>query len=645
MFDLFRSRDKLVRIMLGAILLVVAASMVTYLIPNSGLNSTGTDETVLAEVAGQKLTQREFQQDFEIRMRNMQVNSPQMAQVMLPQYLDEKIQRLAALYAAHKMGITATDDEVLTGMMNQFQQFFPNGVVNKDQFEAYLASQNLTLDQVTEEIRDQIIIVKLQTAVLEGIVVTPAEVEAEFARRYDKAKIAYIAFPATKFFDQVKPTDEELRKVYDASRSDPEFRVPAKTSYQIVVLQQDKVAATLTVTDAQLHAEYSKSMDNFRMPERIHVRHILVSTQGKTDAEKKTLKAKADDILKQLKNGADFAELAKKDSDDKGSGEKGGDLDWIVKGQMDPQFESAAFALKPKELSPVVTTTFGYHIIQVLEKEPAHIKPFDEVKDGLADELKKQDLTDKMQMLGDEIRAALMKSPDSAADIAKQYGADLVNVPEGAPGQPIPGLGASPEIDSTLTDMKPNDVSPVLVLPGDRLAVVVLKARIPSRTSNFEEVKDQLRQKFVQEKAQLLADNEAKQAVEQLRSGEDMEKVAKSYKLDVVTSSFFGRSDSVEGLGQALYVEDAFTKPVGTVFGPTMINGRDVVSKVLEKIPADPSALAAQRDQILLELKQKKAQERADLMLDSITAELTKEGKLKRNTKAIQALSASYGAR
>ena len=104
MFDLFRSRDKLVRIMLGAILLVVAASMVTYLIPNSGLNSTGTDETVLAEVAGQKLTQREFQQDFEIRMRNMQVNSPQMAQVMLPQYLDEKIQRLAALYAAHKNG-------------------------------------------------------------------------------------------------------------------------------------------------------------------------------------------------------------------------------------------------------------------------------------------------------------------------------------------------------------------------------------------------------------------------------------------------------------------------------------------------------------------------------------------------------------
>src|SRR5579862_3750869 len=376
MFDLFRSRDKLVRIMLGAILLVVAASMVTYLIPNSGFNSTGTDDTVLAEVAGQKLTQREFQQRFAMVMQNMQGATPQMAPVILPQYLDSVIQQMGALYVARKLGITVTDDEVLNGLMSRYQQFFPNGAVNKDQFEQYLTSQGMTIEDLSTEIRNQLIFVKLQDGVLEGIVVTPAEVEAEFSRRYDKAKIAYIAFPATKFFDQVKPTDEELRKIYESSRSD--YPVPAKTSYQIVVLQQDKVAATLVVSDAQLHAEYSKSMDNFRMPERLHVRHILVSTQGKSDSEKKALKSKADDILKQLKNGADFAELAKKDSDDKGSGEKGGDLDWIVKGQMDPQFEAAAFALKPKELSPVVTTTFGYHIIQVLDKEAAHVKPFDE---------------------------------------------------------------------------------------------------------------------------------------------------------------------------------------------------------------------------------------------------------------------------
>ncbi len=629
--------------MLGAILIVVAASMVTYLIPSSGLNqTTGTDETVLAEVAGQKLTQAQFQQRFATQMQSMQGVTAEMAQVFFPQFLDSLIQSMAVDYEARKMGITASDDEVLIGLMSQYQPFFPNGVVNRDQLEQYLASQGMTLDDATNQMRDHIIQRKLLDAVLEGIVVTPAEVEAEFSRRYDKAKISYIGFPATKFADQVKPTDEDLRKIYEVSRN--EYPVQAKNSYQVVVLDQEKVAASMTLTDEQLRAEYSKSMDNFRMPERIHVRHILVSTEGKSDSEKKALKTKADDILKQLKNGADFAELAKKDSDDKGSGEKGGDLDWIVKGQEVPEFDAAAFALKPKELSPVVTSSFGYHIIQVLEKEPARVKPFEEVKASLADDLKKQELTDKVQMLGDQIRAALEKSPGSAAEVAMQYGAQLVTVPEAIPGQPVPTLGLSPELDAAVAQMKPNDVSPVLSLPGDRLAVVVLKARIPARLSNFDEVKEQIRQKYIQGQAQLLADEEAKKAVELLRSGEDMEKVAKSFKLDMVTSSFFGRSDSVEGLGQAAYVEEAFTKPVGTILGPTMINGRDVVSKVLEKITADPGALAAQRSTIMLGLKQQKAAERADLLADSVIAKLTQEGKLKRYDKAILALRASYAA-
>src|SRR5271154_5396190 len=141
MFDLFRSRDKLVRIMLGAILLVVAASMVTYLVPNSGLGSTGGDESVLVEVAGQKLTQRDFQKRFESTMQNQQGFTPQMAPVIFPQYLDFVVGKMASLYVAHKLGITASDDEVLTGMMSEYQQFFQNGAVNKDVFEQYLASQ------------------------------------------------------------------------------------------------------------------------------------------------------------------------------------------------------------------------------------------------------------------------------------------------------------------------------------------------------------------------------------------------------------------------------------------------------------------------------------------------------------------------
>ena len=148
----------------------------------------------------------------------------------------------------------------------------------------------------------------------------------------------------------------------------------------MLVVDQEKVEASLQLSDAQLHAAYSASMDNFRMPERVHARHILIKTVDKSDAEKKQLLAKAQDVLKQVKSGADFAELAKKNSDDtrhRAEGRRSG----LVGSRSDgPGVRKGRFHLKPKEISDVITTSIGYHIVQVLEKEPARVKPFDEVK-------------------------------------------------------------------------------------------------------------------------------------------------------------------------------------------------------------------------------------------------------------------------
>ena len=274
--------------------------------------------------------------------------------------------------------------------------------------------------------RDQVLTTKLENVVYEGIVVTPKEVEQAFITKNEKAKIKYIAFKSAKFADRVKPSEDELHKYFDSKRGS--YLTPEKLGFQVVVLEEDKVENTITLTDAQLRAAYAGSIDNFRSPEKVHVRHILIKTQGKSDAEKKTLRAKADDLLKQLKNGADFAELAKKNSDDAASAEKGGDLDWIVKGQIQfPDFESAIFALKPKEITNVVTTDLGFEIAQALEKQPAKLKPFEEVKDGLAADLRKETITEKMQMLGDQIHDALQKAlpiPTAAEVAMTRFGAD-----------------------------------------------------------------------------------------------------------------------------------------------------------------------------------------------------------------------------
>jgi peptidyl-prolyl cis-trans isomerase D len=406
------------------------------------------------------------------------------------------------------------------------------------------------------------------------------------------------------------------------------------------VLDQDKVAAAINVTDDQLRTAYSNALDNFRMPERVHARHILFKTDGKSDAEKAALKTKAEDLLKQLKNGADFAELAKKNSQD-GSADQGGDLGWFVRNQMVPEFDSVAFALKPKELSGVVTSQFGYHIIQTLEKDPAKLKPFEEVKDELAKEVRIQSVTDKMQTLGDQMHADLVKSPKSAAEIVKKYGADLITMPAAAPGEAVPGLGVIPEIDATLTPMKPDEVSQVLVLPANRLAVVILNARIPGRASEFSEVQAQIRDKLVNDKSAQIAADRAKDAAERLKKGEDLAKIAKSMQLDVTTSSVFGRADSIDGLGPATALEDAFSVKLGGVLGPVPVQGRSIVAKVTEKTEADLLALPVERDTLLTQLKQKKAQERNALLMDGILEKLTSEGKVTVNQKEIQNMVAA----
>jgi peptidyl-prolyl cis-trans isomerase D len=637
MFNLFRSPDKVKKYILGGLLTLVALSMVTYLIPNYNYGSTGTTNPVLAEIGGQKITSLEAQQLFQ-KYSNGRI-PPDLMEVYLPQFVEQMISQRAALYEANRLGLTATDEEALSRMVANYPQFFPNGTLaSKDQFEAALAQQGITLQDVVDEARDQVIMTKLQSAVLGSVVVTPKEIEEEFRKKYERARVQYVAFPPAKFRDQAKPTEEEQRKFYESQKAS--FAQPEKLGYQVAVLDQEKIAATISVTDEQLRAAYSSALDNFRMPERVHARHILLKTEGKSDAEKKTLQAKAEDLLKQLKNGADFAELAKKNSQDS-TAEQGGDLGWFVKNQMIPEFDTVAFTLKPKELSGVVTSPSGYHIIQVMEKDPAKLKSFEEVKDELAKEVRAQSVTDKMQTLGDEMHAALVKSPKSAADVAKKYGAEMIVVPAASAGEPVPTLGVNPEIDSTLATMKPDEVSPVLVLPNNRMAVVILNSRTPGRPAEFSEVQAQIRDKLVNDKAGQLAAESARGAADRLKKGEDISKIAKSLQLDVTTSGMFGRADSIDGLGPAASLEEIFSSPVGTVLGPVVIQTRNVVAKVTEKAEADLTALPVEHDAILTQLRTKKSQDRNSLLMDGILAKLTSEGKVTVNQKEIQGMVAT----
>jgi peptidyl-prolyl cis-trans isomerase D len=472
----------------------------------------------------------------------------------------------------------------------------------KDQLAAVLAQDGETLDDAIQNARSEVIFQKIQNLQFAATVVTPKEVDAELARKYDRAKIKYIAFTPAKFRDQVKITPEEIKAYYDAHKN--QYINPEKRSFQVLVIDQDKVQQGIAITDAQLRGAYSASMDNFRTPERVHVRHILFKTTDKSDAEKKALLAKAQDVLKQIKSGADFALLAKQYSDDTGNAQKGGDLDWVVKGQTVPEFEKVAFSLKPGETSDVITTPYGYHIVQVLAHEQPRVKPFEEVKAQLTDDLRKQQVSDKMQEIADKAHEELAKNPGSADQIAKQLGIEVVTVTKAASGDAIPTLGVSPEIDTALNQMsKPNEVSQLLTLPANRLAIAVLKEKFPPAPETLQEAEGKIKDRLTDDKAQQLSQDKAKEAAQKIEGGEDFDKVAKSMKLEAKDSNLFGHADSIEGVGPATYLEDAFTKAIGSVVGPVNVLNTQVVYRILEQQKVDVTKVAGERQAIAANLK------------------------------------------
>jgi parvulin-like peptidyl-prolyl isomerase len=240
------------------------------------------------------------------------------------------------------------------------------------------------------------------------------------------------------------------------------------------------------------------------------------------------------------------------------------------------------------------------------------------------------------------VHAALEKSPRSAAQVAAQFGVDVVTVNKAGAGEAIPTLGVSPEIDNALAPLPKNGVTPVLVLPANRMAIAVVTDKIDARPQEFSEAESKVRDIVLNFKAINVAQLKANEAAEKIRAGADMKTVAKSFKLDVTESAEFSRSDSVEGLGHSAGIPDAFTKPAGTIVGPVSVQNRSVVYKILSRQEADLTGHQAERAAILQDLKRRKGGQDFALFEDSVVTKLVAEGKVKINRDAIKRLVSSF---
>jgi peptidyl-prolyl cis-trans isomerase D len=636
MFDLFRSRAKAVRIMLGAMLAIVALSMLIYLIPGTGVTAADSPtDQVVAEIGKSNVTVGEVQQQVRNVLQNQRV-PPEYAATIIPQLVDQAIAERAVAYEAQQLGFRVSDRDLANTLRS-----FPFGSLPADQYQQYVEQQvGLTVPAFEDNVRVKIFEDEIENIIVEGIIVTPAAAEAEYRRRNQKMKIDYIGFSAAKVTADLKPKPEELDAYFAKNKGF--FNVPETRDLQIILADQAKVSDSIQVTDDQIQNYYNTHKDEYRTPERVHARHILLSTANKPKEEVPKIQAQADALLKQIKSGGDFAELAKKNSQDPGSAQKGGDLGWVSRGQMVKNFEDAVFTLKPNEISNVVTTEYGFHIIQVLEKQSAHLQTLDEVKPAIIATLKNQNVFDRMQELADKAHAELVKSPQNAAQIATQLNLQYLVLPGYRAGAPVAQLGSDPSLLAAVQTMKAGEVSQVLQA-GNKLVVAVVTGVHPPHPAQLAEVEDQVRQQYLQGEATRIIAEKASKAAEMLKqNGGDLQAVAKAVGGEVKNTDFFTSSGAVEGIGSAALLSNLFNQPVGTVFGPLPAAGLTVVGKVADRQDADMSKFAQERDGIIEQLKGKEKADRLTLMQDSILTDLIKRGKVKRHQQVIDRLIQQY---
>jgi peptidyl-prolyl cis-trans isomerase D len=586
-------------------LAIVVVSFILLYIPSFiGPGAGGVGSGVVAEVDGHEIQAAEFRRIYQQQMNayrqsyGANVDERLLKQLGIDQrILQQMIEEQAALIEARRLGITASDAEVRERILS-LPAFQENGqFIGDTRFRQLLGMQNPPMrpDEFEDSVRRSILTEKLQAALTGWVTVTNDEVEQEFKRRNEKVKLAVVSFPADKFREGATATDDEVAKYFDAHKDD--FRVPEKRKIRFVTIDQEAMRQHVTVTGQQIERYYNDNIQQFSTPEQVHAEHILLKTDGKDDA---AVKKQAESILAQAKGGADFEALAKKYSEDDGSKAKGGDLGYFGHGQMVKEFDDAAFAMKPGEISDLVKTQFGYHIIKVLDKKAATTKPLAEVRTQIEDQLKFEAAQDQAQKQADTI-AGQLKTPADFDTVARTQGLTVHESGFFEQDEPIAGIGLAPAVSQQAFAMKVGDVSDPIRTPQGYAFITVLATQAPY-VPKVDEVKAKVRDAVLKEKALDAARAKAAAVDAELKKG-DFDKAAKAAGLDVKTTDLITRGTPVADIGASPAVDQAaFSLPEGGVSDPITTDTGAAVIKVVEKQTAATGDPATQKDSIRTEL-------------------------------------------
>jgi peptidyl-prolyl cis-trans isomerase D len=618
------------RIFLGVVVLVLGGSMLLYLVPQTpGTGEAATDS--VAKVGDQSVTLGEVRQQLaQIEQRN-QVPKP-LESLYARQILNQLVYEKELEYEAKRLGITVSDQERADRIKQYVPGAFVNGTfVGMDRYAAEVQARfQLTVSVFEELIRQGLLEEKFRKRVTDGISVGPGELQDEFRYKNEKIKLSYAVIKPEELAAKITPSDVEIKAAFDKNRS--RYQVPEKRVVRYGLLDTNQMRRNVQVSDDQLKVQYQNNIQQYQVPNRVHAEHILFMTVGKTDAEVDEIKKNAEDVLKQAKKGGKFEDLAKKYSEDPGSKEKGGDLGWITQGQTVPEFEKTAFGLDKGQISELVKTQYGFHIIKVLEKETARTKTFDEVKDSLRAPMQLQQADQQAADAADRLAKAIRQSNKvSLDDLAKQYQLTVSQTRPISPTDPVLELGNSKEVKDAIFRLRQNELS--LPIRTDRGYVVLSVQQIsPAHQGSLEEVHEQVVNELKQEEANKLAKTKADDLAKRLKAGEKFESASKTLGLEAKTSELISRNDSISGAASGKQLGEAFQMKPGDVGTPMNFGANWMVYRVEAKDEPNPNDFEKQKKSLAEQLLQSKRGVAYEAFKTALDNRLKQEGKVKLTT-------------
>ena len=589
-----------------SLVLVVLAFIIFY-IPDFLRGST-TDASAgdtIATVEGHTITSGEFRRTYQAQLQAYRsAYGGNMSEQLLKQLgieqqiLQQMVDEQASLAEADRLGIQVSDEEVRQRIF-AIPAFQENGHFIGDQrYTQLLLMQRppLTPSDFEAGIRRSLVVEKLRASLTDWLSIPEKELEQEYRRRNDKVKIAVVSFAADKFRAQVTANDQEVAAHFDAHKND--FKIPEKRKIRFLLIDVDALRAKVVVPPADIERAYNDNIEQYSTPEQIRASHILFKLDGKDEA---AVKAKAEDVLKQAKAGADFGELAKKYSEDDATAKNGGDLDYFARGKMVAEVDAVAFTLQPGQISDVVKTPFSYDIIKVTDKKAGATRSLADLRQQLTDQLSYE----RAQTQAGDLAATLEKQISKPADLDKVAKAQGMTVQESgfvARDEPIMGLGPSPEAAARAFEMKIGDVSPAL-RASRGIAFVTTIAKQDPYVPKLDEVKDRVRDEVIKLKARDLAKQKAGELAAKLKGAPDFDKAAKAAGVEAKTTELIARDAPIPDLGVSPAIDEAaFKMTPGAVSEPIAVDNGAAVIKLVEKQEVTPADYTLAKDKFREEI-------------------------------------------